>query len=379
MTESHDRDTAESGVNLDSILNAGISRRATLRGGMLGAAGVMGAGLLGACSTGGGGDKASATGATTAAASSAAAGDYKALKGKKVGMIGINLTSEANNRARVEGEKIAKAEGIDFTAVDTQGDYKKASDTLKLWADQDYAAVVSNVVDPNLISEGAAALGAKKIPFGGIFSGNGPNLTFDTTANEWISGCRIGTYIAQRIIAGGGGGLAIIGLKSLPPVLVRELAITAMMDYYKIPILDRHEIKYPGQVPDAKQVTADWLTKYKKGGKLKAIWGGWDELGNAASQQIKQLGRDDVFTAAMDGNLQSFDAIRAGDPMSATCANDMELITQVCMQQLSTVVAGSKAIAESIYVDSPFISKENCPPKGQFPTIGTGLNIYYKS
>lgn len=101
-------------------------------------------------------------------------------------------------------------------------------------------------------------------------------------------------------------------------------------------------------------------------------------MGNAASQQIKQLGRDDVFTAAMDGNLQSFDAIRAGDPMSATCANDMELITQVCMQQLSTIVAGNEPIATSIYVDSPFISKENVPPSGQFPR-GNGLTIFYKS
>ncbi len=355
----------------------GISRRTTLRGGLIGAGVALGAGLLSACST---------SGATPAAGSSAAPGaapmadtkaDYSPLKGKKVGMIGVNLTSEANNRARIAAQNLAKEHGIDFTAVDTQGDYKKASDTLKLWAEQGYAAVMSNVVDPNLVSEGAAALGAKKIPFGGIFSGNGPNLTFDVTANEWISGCRIGTYIAQRIQAAGGGGICIIGLKSLPPVLVRELAITAMMDYYKIPILQRHEVRYPGQVPDAKQVTADWLTKYKKGGELKAIWGGWDELGNAASQQIKQLGRDDVFTAAMDGNLQTFDAIRAGDPMSATCANDMELITQVCLQELATVVGGGDPIAQAIYVDSPFIAKYNVPAPGQFPR-GAGLTIFYK-
>lgn len=354
-----------------------LSRRTTLRAGLFGAAGIVGAGALAACSTNG----PPATVASTAVASGGsefAAGNYDALAGKKVGMVGINLTSEANNRARVEAIRLGEENGFEVNVVDTQGDYKKASDTLKLWADQGYDAAISNVIDPNLLQEGGAALAAKSIPFAGIFSGSGPNLTFDVTANEWISGCRIGTYIAQRIQSQGGGGIAIINLRSLPPTLIREKAVTAMMDYYNIPILSRHEVKYPGQVPDAKQTTADLLTKYPSGGELKCIWGGWDELGNAASQQIVQLGRDDVFTCAIDGNLQTFDAIREGEPMSATCANEMELITQVCLQQISEVIGGGKALAESIYVDAPMVTKTNCPPPGQFPA-GTGLNIYYQS
>jgi ABC-type sugar transport system substrate-binding protein len=106
------------------------------------------------------------------------------------------------------------------------------------------------------------------------------------------------------------------------------------------------------------------------------VLGGWDEVGLAASNAIKKANRTDVFSVSIDGNLGTFDAIRAGEPMGATCANDMTTITSVCLDQLSKMVSGGKPLGETIYVDAPFISKHNVPPQGQFP-VGAGLTPFY--
>lgn len=358
-----------------------VSRRIVLRGGTAALLGVAGASALASCSTSGGQVATTATSNTSVATKGAgvgAASDYSALKGKTVGVIAAAGTSESVARIIKTAQTIGKENGFTVDTVDTNGDYKKASDTLKLFADKGYAAVLSAVVDPNLMKDGAASLQAKNIPFGGCFAGNGPGLSFDVTSNEWISGARVGTYVAQRIAASGRtGGVVIINWTPVPALVVREASWRAMLDYFKIPILGRFEVKVPGQVVDTGRITTDLLTKYPNNGQLLAVMGGWDEVGTAASQAIAKAGRKDVFAASIDGNLSAFDAIRDGAPLAVTCANDMATITSTCLSKLSAVVGGAKVTSKTIYVDAPLITKSNVPPRGAFPT-GAGLTPYYE-
>jgi ribose transport system substrate-binding protein len=345
---------------------SGLDRASLLKVGGIGALAVAGMGAFGAKAAHGAGMFVSARGG----------GDYSGLRGKTVGVIGVAVTSEAPARAAAHARKVAAANGFKVEVVDTAGDYGKMSATMEAWArSKRVTAIVSDVVAPSLVKAGMKAANDAGIPVGGVFAGFEPGLAFDVASNEWVSTARIGTYVADRL--GGEGAVAFLNWPNVPALRQRQAAIEGILGYYDgIKIVDKQVLKVPGQVPDAKTKTRALLQKYRKG-QLHAIWAGWDEPGVAASQAVKQAGRKDVFVVGIDGNLASFDAIRRGDPFAATCGNDMEGITEVCLQQLSSMLKGGKPKANTFWVDAPFIARQNVPAQGKFPR-GAGLTTYYE-
>ena len=347
---------------LDEMEKMGFDRRQLLKVGGVGALALAGLGAVGAA-------PAFARGTRGAAA------DYSGLKGKTVGVAGVAVTSEAPARSANHAKKLGAQYGFKVEVVDTAGDYKKMSDTIKTWAQtKRVQAIISDVVSPSLIKEGIAECQKAGIPVGGIFAGYDTGLAFDVSSNDWVSTAKIGTYMADRL--NGKGSVAILNWPNVPALQIRQQAIEAHLGFYKgIKIVSKQVLTVPGQVPDAKAKTKALLTRYPKG-KLDAIWAGWDEVGLAASQAVKESGRKDVFVVGIDGNLASFDAIRAGDPFAATCANDMEQIAAVCLQQLSNILKGGKPSTPTIWVDAPFVAKQNVPASGKFP-VGVGQTAYY--
>lgn len=348
---------------LEEMEKMGFDRRHLLKVGGVGALALAGLGTVGA-------------GSAFARTSRGAAGmDFSGLKGKTVGISGVAVTSEAPARSANYAKKLGAANGFKVNIVDTAGDYKKMSDTLKTWAQtKTVQAVISDVVSPSLIKEGMAACASAKIPVAGIFAGWEPGLAVDVASNDWVSSSKIATYIVDRL--GGQGSVAILNWPNVPALQIRGAAIKAHLAFYKgIKIVSEQVLTVPGQVPDAKAKTKALLTRYPKG-KLHCIVGGWDEVGVAASQACKESGRGEVFVVGIDGNLASFDAIRAGDPFAATCANDMESIAATALSQLSFILKGGKPSTNTIWVDAPFVAKQNVPVSGKFPK-GLGETAYY--
>jgi ABC-type sugar transport system substrate-binding protein len=353
-----------------------FDRRNLLRSGALGAAVLGSTAALSACSFTGGKSLSAAATSGSQASGPISAGGYDHLSGKKIGLVGVNLAGGPGVTVSATGSALAEKYGFTFNALDAQGDYKKASDTIRLWASQDYDAVMIMVIDPSLIQPGLKALNAKKIPSGGVFAGYGPGLTFDSTANEWISGNRIATYLHERLISEGGGSAALISYSPSVAINIRHTAVKTYLDYFKVPIVADVEVVVPGQIPDVKQKVANLLTKYPAGSELKAIFCGWDEIAVAAADAIRQADRDDVFVVSCDGSLNALAAIGAGGPMAATISNDLGLSTDVCIQQFNTIFGGGKPLGASVYFDAPLVTKNNLPPAGQYAT-GAGLTVFY--
>lgn len=361
--------------------NSELNRRQLLtRGGLMAGAVLGGPALLSACTDSDDTTVSANTEATTASVASVSegtaqsTGDYSGLEGKTVGLAGVAVASEAPARAAQRVQELADEFGFQVEVFDGDGDYKSMSDTMITWANSGTVdAIISDVVAPSLITEGMQAAEEAEIPVGGIFAGFEPGISFDVASNEWQSESRVGTYIIERM--GGEGQIALLNWPNVPALRIRQSVIEAMLAFNEgIEIVANEVLTVPGQVPDAKQKTQSILTANPD---LKCIWGGWDEVGVAASQEIIQQGREDsVFAVGIDGNEASFDAIRAGEPFSATCANDMATIAEVCLQQLGVMLEGGSPIANSIWVDAPFVAEHNVPPPGEFPS-GQGLMIFY--
>lgn len=346
----------------------GLDRRQLLKAGGAGAAVIAGLAAF-----------APAAGARSLRRDALGAADFAGLKGKTLGAISANFTSEAPARSAKEAQRLGKQYGFKVLVVDGGGDFAKVSATMKTWAQSKKVdAIVSVVNPPQLTRQGLTAAAKAKIPVGGNFSGYLPNtgIAFDVASNEWVSTAKVMTYLTQRMDYE--GGIAFLTNPLVEATGIRENLAKSMVSFYNgIKLVANERIKVPGQVPDAKAKAQALLQRYPKG-QLKAIFTAWGEIGVAASQAVKQAGRKEVFVASIDGNLNEMDAIRKGDPYSACCVNDMEQIMATSIAQLAGMLQGKKPLATRIFVDAPFVTKHNVPPPGQYPK-GEGLQIYYSA
>jgi ribose transport system substrate-binding protein len=302
--------------------------------------------------------------------------DFSRLKGKSVGHIVIDIAASFPTRSTAEAKRLAKKYGFSVEIVDGAGDYNKINQAFTTFATKKVDAIFDTGCDPTLCKAGMTAAKQAKIPVGSVVAGYVPGLNaYDVESNDWINFSRIGTYVTNRLGNQGGWGAAIINWPNVPALRIRSAQIKAMLDYYKASILADLVVAVPGFVPDAKQKASALLTKYPKGGDLNVIVCGWDDVGVAAAQACVEAGRNDVFVVAADGNLAAFDMMRKGQPFAATCALDVEGMTDVMYAQMSAVLGGKKPLATTLYVDAPLITARNVPPKGQYPK-GEGLQLY---
>lgn len=348
-----------------------LSRRELVkRGGMIAGAAAVGSPLL--------------TGTASAATAIAASGkpaqldDFSHLKGKKVGHVVIDISATFPTRSAAEAKRLAHKHGFHVEVVDGAGDYNKINQALTTWATQKVAAVFNTGCEPSLLKSGLAATTAAKVPVGCVVAGYGPGVKFDVEADDWISYARLGTYIFTRL-GMSGYGAAILDWPNVPALRIRAAQIEAMFKYANIPVLANEILQDPGFVADAKQKTTALLTKYPKGSKLKVIVGGWDDVGVACAQAVLEAGRKDVFVVSADGDLSAYALMRNNIdwPFGATCASDVETMTDIMYGQMSALVGGAKKpLATTLYVDAPMITGHNLPPKGQY-AHGQGLQLYY--
>lgn len=353
-----------------------LSRRSFFAG----TAGV-GAGLaLTACSTSGGtaASTAAAPGAaSTATGASFTAADFASLRGKQIGVVGINLQGPTVARSVQIMTELSAEHGFALQSVSTAFDLARTNDTMRVWADTGFDAIVVANTEAANITEGLAAANRAGVPVGGFYCGVAPGLAFDVGANEFISGNRCATYIQQRLAATGGGkGIAIFGYTPLANLRERELCVTTQADYFGTPILLRHEVNADSSVPDVQNTTANLLTKYPQGGELGAVFVGWDQGGFAAVSAIESAGRDDVFVVSIDGEEANLDSIRQGGPQGATVVNDMVAVSNVVLTQLGKIIGGAAPPQNAqLYVDAPLITSANVPAGGV--PQGTGLTPFY--
>jgi ribose transport system substrate-binding protein len=65
-------------------------------------------------------------------------------------------------------------------------------------------------------------------------------------------------------------------------------------------------VTVPGQVQNGNAIAQPWLTAHPSGGKKPlAIWACWDEPMQGAVAALRQAGRDDVTTVAINGSPQA--------------------------------------------------------------------------
>ena len=120
-----------------------------------------------------------------------------------------------------------------------------------------------------------------------------------------------------------------------------------------------NEVTVPGQVQNGNAIAQPWLTAHPAGGKKPlAIWACWDEPMQGAVAALRQAGRDDVTTVAINGSPQAMQLVKDGD-MTATVWQPAYQEGKAMFQAiLDSIAAGKSWQPKTIAIPGIVVTKD---------------------
>ncbi len=346
---------------LGSEISQGISRRNLLRGSAV----LFGAGVtataLSACTASG------STATPTAVASSGTTGSNTVdlsgvAKNLSIGLLSLDNSAAAVAVGLAYLDKMKDELGWKTQVFDIQGDPTKVPGAVSTFLSQKVDAIWGYALPGAALGTSFSEAVSAGVPVIGQATGRFEGISHEVTFDEWTSGARIANYVAQRMNFE--GEVAILNWDGLAALAVRSIAFRNILAQYPgIKIVEDLQVKVPGQTEDANAKAAALLGKYPN---LKAIMAGWSDVSLGANQAVKAANGSKVFVTSIDGVPAELDAIRNGDPLAATCANDQQLIMRLAALATDKILK-KETLGPQTIQDSPFVSKQNVPAPNQQP------------
>ncbi len=345
-------------LSVDRLKSEGISRRSLFRvGGLVAGAGVT-ASLLAACTAQG-------SSTPTAVGGTATTGTVdlsNIAKNKSIGLLSLDNSAAAVAVGLKYLDQLKGTLGWQASVFDIAGDPTKVPGAVDTFVTQKVDAIWAYALPGAALGESFQAAVDANIPVVSLASGLFAGVSHLVEFNEWVSSARIALYIAQRMNFE--GKVAMLNFQGLEALAVRGIVAREVLGRYEgIEIVEDLEVKVPGQTDDANAKTAALLGRYPD---LKAVWCGWSDVALGANAAVKASSRKDVFVTSIDGVPAELDAIRNGDPLSATCCNDQSLIMQLGAKVTDSLLKG-ETLGPATEQDSPFVSKDNVPGPNEQP------------
>ncbi|MBW2059325.1 MAG: substrate-binding domain-containing protein [Deltaproteobacteria bacterium] len=289
-----------------------------------------------------------------------------AAKQRTIGIISLYLAAAVPPRIGNEAVKLCKQEGWKPILVDTKSDQQRLISTCLTWVQERVDAIF--VLFPSVgLLEGEVIPACRKagIPVVTI-SGWTKGVTFDIAPNEYVASALETTYMVDRL--GHEGNIVAMEWLTDPCPRKRIQVMKAILaENPGIKMLAEHVTKMPGHIDDCRKAMESLLLANREPGKIKAVWGAWDELALGPMQAIEAPGRKDIFVVGIDGNLWTFDEIRKpGSPFAATVAIQWEKAAHIFVEQMKAHFAGGRITKSQFYIPCYLVTKENCPPKGHY-------------
>lgn len=228
---------------------------------------------------------------------------------KKLGIVAL-VATDALNRAVIKGATDeAKKAGWDVTVTDTQGSPDKANAAMTAFSTtQKVDAILVCAFNSSAIGAGLASARTAKVPVVS-WGGELANGIVATT-----SALKVGQDSVDAMLKDFGNKGSVLALTYHTGVLClyRGMAFDKTINTVPAIRVTRNEVAIPGQVQDGTKFTAAWLAAHPKGSGPLAIWGSWDEPGMGAIAALKQAGRTDVKTYAINGAPNALKAVQDG-------------------------------------------------------------------
>lgn len=281
----------------------------------------------------------------------------------KVGFIATNFSSEAQARVAKAFEEDVKKKGWDLVKLNSMGSIETQSSQLENLVQMKVDAIVMAMGHPAEIKSAVDKVIAAGIPLITIDSGYVDGVVADITADNFVMGAKISTYLLDSL--GSSGNIIVIKFQKHQGCRRRGKVLDAVLsEYPDIRVLEEYGVVATAKfLEDTRSAMETFVLKY--GDKIDAVWCAFDQLAYVAADVLAEYGYQDKLVVGVDGNEETFRRIRQGNmtatvaqPFSEMAAKAVELVDRIVVQGIDPdTAAGSKII----YVDAPLIDATNLP------------------
>jgi ribose transport system substrate-binding protein len=278
------------------------------------------------------------------------------VEAKTLGIVAL-IANDALNVAVIAGATdAAKAAGWDVKVIDTQASADQANAAMSSFAVQKVDAMLVLAFASSSIGAGLAAANAAGIPVASWGGEIVPGIVVT------VSGQTVGDESAKYLLDKVGDNADVLAMTFHPGKLCIDRGVafdTAVKGKAGLAIT-YNEVTVPGQVQNGNAIAQPWLTAHPAGGKKPlAIWACWDEPMQGAVAALRQAGRTDVTTVAINGSPQALQLIKDGD-MTATVWQPAYAEGKAMFQAiLDSIAAGQSWQPKTIAIPGVVVTKDN--------------------
>ena len=275
---------------------------------------------------------------------------------KTLGIVAL-IANDALNVAVIGGATdAAKKAGWDVKVVDTQASADQANAAMSSFAVQKVDAIFVLAFASSSIGAGMAAANAAGIPVGTWGGEIVPGIVVTT------SGQTVGDDSAKFLLGKIGDKADVLAMTFHPGKLCidRGVAFDNAVKGKTGLNITYNEVTVPGQVQNGNAIAQPWLTAHPAGGaKPLAIWACWDEPMQGAVAALRQAGRTDVTTVAINGSPQALQLVKDGD-LTATVWQPAYAEGKAVFQAiLDSMQAGKSWTPKVVEIPGVVVTKDN--------------------
>ena len=281
----------------------------------------------------------------------------------RVGFIATNYAAEAQARVANAFEKLAKQKNWRPIMLNSAGSIETQANQLENLVQQKVQAIVMAMSHPQEIRPALDKAISAGIPVITIDSGYVEGVVADITADNFVMGSKISTYLVDSL--GGKGNIIVIKFEKHFGTRRRGKVLDVVLSEYPgIKVLAEYTVAATKRfMEDTRSAVETYATRYKD--EINAIWCAFDQLAYAAGDVVRERGLKNVIITGVDGNEETFRRIKNGQ-MTATVAQPFEEMALKAIELVDKIVVKrmdrhSAAPQKIIYVDAPLIDKNNVP------------------
>ncbi|MDK2951021.1 MAG: ribose transport system substrate-binding protein [Kosmotogales bacterium] len=280
----------------------------------------------------------------------------------KVGFIATNFSSEAQATVANEFEKLAGENGWELVLLNSAGSIEKQSTQLENLVQMGVDVVVMAMSHPNEIRSSLDYAIESEIPVITIDSGYVDGVVCDITADNFVMGAKISTYLLDSL--SGNGNIIVVKFEKHQGARRRgKILDVVLSEYPGINVLAEYNVAATARyMDDTRSAVETYALKY--GDEIDGVWCAFDQLAYAAADVLSEYGINNAMIVSVDGSEETYRRIKSGQ-MTATVAQPFDQMADKAIEIIEKIIAGidpkEAAGKNIIYVDAPLVDKTNLP------------------
>lgn len=269
--------------------------------------------------------------------------------------VSINALTAIHNRKVFEAtEKWIKEMGHKPVMVNANGIAVQQVSDIENLIQQKVNCIIIQNGDTDALRNVVQQAKDAGIPTVSMESGWIPGISTMFAKNDFEIGAQLYTKLAAEM--GYEGEVITVYHNEHPAVRTRGLVQEAVLkEYTGIKRVATITSGYPGTVEIVYKGIESALQAHPN---VKQVWCAFDLEALGAAQAIKALGKTNIITAGVDGELDALKMIKEGGPIVATVVSDLNACAKQGVE-VAIKLARGEEVSKFYAIDSVVVTKEN--------------------